>query len=504
MTYPSLPMQFKRKYAAPALAAVLLAACSAGPAYKRPDVTMPSTFKEATVEINGTPWKTAQPADVLPRGPWWENFQDSLLNSLAAQVEVSNENLKSTVAKYAQAKALVDSARSAWFPTFNLNAGTTRAKNAVTGINSPAATTTDTVSVSASSWEIDLWGRIRNTVDSNELAAVASIADIESLKLSLQAQLAQSYLSLRVADEQISLLNRTVDDYTKALELTTNRFKAGVVSRADVAQAETQLKSTQAQAIDAGIARAQFEHAIAVLIGKAPADFTIVPATLSAKFPQIPLTVPSQLLERRPDIAGAERRMASANAQIGAAQAALFPQLTLAGTVGYRQNSWANILSLPNRFWSVGPALALTLFDGGLKRSQIAQAEAIYDQNVASYRQTVLTAFQDVEDNLVSLRLLEQEAVVQAEAVRAANESLDHAIAQYKGGTVSYLNVITAQTAAYTNRNAEFNVMTRRFVASVGLYKALGGGYEQSAMTAPPVPVPQKLQLKRAEILQSK
>jgi NodT family efflux transporter outer membrane factor (OMF) lipoprotein len=316
--------------------------------------------------------------------------------------------------------------------------------------------------------------------------------------------LVTSYFSLRVADEQIDLYNRTVVDYQKALELTVNRFKGGVASQADVSAAETQLKSTQAQALDATIARAQFEHAIAVLIGKAPEDFTIAPQPLVAKFPQIPLTVPSQLLERRPDIASAERTVASANAQIGAAQAALFPALTLSATVGYRQNSWGNILSLPNRYWSIGPAALLTLFDGGLKRSQIAQAQSIYDQDVATYRQTVLAAFQNVEDNLVSLRVLEQEAVVQSDAVRAANESLNQALAQYKGGIVNYLNVITAQTAALTNRNAELTVMSRRFTSTVGLYVALGGGYEQKQMPAPPVPPLPALQLKRADFLQSK
>ncbi len=495
-----LTLRSTRKHAALALTAGALAACSVGPTYKRPEVPVPETFKEASAD--GVVWKKAQPADVLPRGPWWENFQDPLLNSLTAQVEVSNENLKNTVAKYYQAAALVSAARAAYFPTANLNATETRARNAISGINQPTPTTTDTLSVSASSWELDLWGRIRDTVDANELAAVASVANIENLKLSLQAQLAQSYFSLRVADAQIDLLNRTVADYQKALELTNNRFKGGVASQSDVSLAETQLKSTQAQAIDATIARAQFEHAIAVLIGKAPADFSIMPQPLAAKFPDIPLTVPSQLLERRPDIAAAERSVASANAQIGAAQAALFPALTLSATVGYRQNSWGNIIALANRFWSVGPAVGFTLFDGGLKRSQIAQAQAIYEQNVATYRQTVLSAFQDVEDNLVTLRVLEQEAVVQAEAVAAANESLKQAIAQYRGGIVNYLNVITAQTAALTNRNAELSVMTRRLTAAVGLYKALGGGYEQKAMKAPPVPPLTGLQLKRAEFLQ--
>jgi NodT family efflux transporter outer membrane factor (OMF) lipoprotein len=483
------------------LAAMILGGCVAGPAYKRPDVAAPANFKEGTT-IDGRVWKAAEPGDHLPRGPWWERFGDTQLNELLPQVEVNNQNLKSTVARYNQAAALVQSARAAYFPTVNLNGSSTRSRNATAGITQPSPTTNNSVSASVSAWELDLWGRIRNTVDANELSAQASVADIENLKLSLQAQLATSYLALRVADEQIALLKRTVDDYQKALDLTQNRYKAGVAAKSDVSQAETQLKSTQAQALDAGIARAQYEHAIAVLIGKAPADFAIAVQPMAARMPQVPLTAPSELLERRPDVAAAERRIASANSSMGAAQAALFPSLTLGAQVGFRQaNSWANLLTVPNRFWSVGPALAFTLFDGGAKRAQIAQAEAVYDQNVADYRQAVLTAFQDVEDNLVSMRVLEEEAVVQADAVRAANESLDHVYAQYKSGVVGYLNVITAQATAYSNRRTELDLQNRRFAASVGLIKALGGGFAAREMVAPAVPPRRELELRRSESL---
>jgi NodT family efflux transporter outer membrane factor (OMF) lipoprotein len=501
MSHPNAMLKtlFKPNPLALALSIALLSGCSVGPAYKRPDVSTPATFKETV--IDGRVWKTATPGDHLPRGPWWEKFGDPQLNTLTAQVEVANESLKNTIAKYNQAAALVSSARANLFPTLNLNAGTTRAQNAVSGINQPVPTTTDSVSLSVSAWELDLWGRIRNTVDANQASAQASVADIENLKLSLQAQLVTSYLSLRVADEQIKLLNRTVDDYQKAMELTQNRYKAGVAARSDVSQAEAQLKSTQAQALDATISRQQLEHAIAVLIGKPPSELTIVPQTMTARAPMVPITTPSELLERRPDVAAAERRIAAANAQVGAAQAALFPSLNLSATAGYRQNAWAGILSLPNRFWSVGPSLAFTLFDFGAKRAQIAQSEAVYDQNVANYRQTVLTAFQDVEDNLVAIRVLEEEAVVQADAVRAANESLDHVVAQYKAGIVSYLNVITAQTTAFSNRRTELDLQNRRFSATVGLIKALGGGFAQGEMTAPAVPAPRELQLKRADNL---
>lgn len=494
----SLPL---RPLAAALLGALLLSACTVGPVYQRPDVNPPATFKEAAT-IDGRVWKPAEPGDHLPRGPWWERFNDAQLTELVPQVEVSNQNLKSTVARYNQAAALVQSARAAYFPTVNLNGSTTRSRNATAGITQPAPTTSNSVSVSASNWELDLWGRIRNTVDANELSAQASIADIENLKLSLQAQLVTSYLALRVTDEQIALLKRTVGDYQKALELTTNRYKAGVAAKSDVSQAETQLKSTQAQALDATIARAQYEHAIAVLIGKAPAEFSIAVQPMAARMPQVPLSAPSELLERRPDVAAAERRIASANASVGAAQAALFPTLTLGAQVGFRQsNSWANLLTVPNRFWSLGPALAFTLFDGGAKRAQIAQAEAVYDQNVADYRQAVLTAFQDVEDNLVSLRVLEEEAVVQADAVRAANESLDHVYAQYKSGVVGYLNVITAQATAFSNRRTELDLQNRRFAAAVGLIKALGGGFEAKEMTAPAVPPPRGIELRRSDSL---
>lgn len=486
-----------------ALATALLAgACTVGPAYQRPDVAAPSAFKEAA-NFDGTAWKTAAPGDTLPRGPWWERFQDPDLNTLAQQIETSNANLQSFTARYYQAEALVRQARAAYFPTLNLNASTTRSRNGTAGIVQPAPQTSDSVSASVSGWELDLWGRIRNNVEANKLSAQASIADIENTKLSLQAQLVTSYLALRISDEQANLLDRTVDDYKKALDLTTNRYKAGVAARLDVAEAETQLRSTQAQALDVHIARAQYEHAIAVLIGKAPAEFSIPPKPLVIRMPEIPLTTPSALLERRPDVAAAERRIAAANASVGAAQAALFPTLTLGASGGFRNNTWGNLLTVPNRFWSIGPALSLPLFDGGLRRAQIAQAESVYDQNVADYRQAVLTAFQDVEDQLVALRVLEQEAVVQADAVRSANESLDHTIEQYRGGTLSYLNVITAQTTAYSNRQTELNILNRRYAAAVALIKALGGGFEQGAMAAPAVPEPRGIKLRTADFLHS-
>jgi NodT family efflux transporter outer membrane factor (OMF) lipoprotein len=466
--------------------------CATGPAYERPVVNTAGVYKEAA--FDGKVWKNAEPRDHLPRGPWWEMFGDPVLNELATQVSAGNQNLRLAYAKYAQSQALIQSARAAWFPTLTGNAGETRSRNATVGGvgTSGPPTSTDSVSISMNSWELDLWGRIRGGVDANTASAAAALADIEASRLSLIAQMAQSYFSLRVLDEQVKLLKQTAVDYQKALDLTQNRYVAGVAAKSDVTQALTQLRSTQAQAIDAGIARAQYEHAIAVLIGKVPAEFSLPVAGVVAKMPEVPLAAPSDLLERRPDIAAAERRTAAANAQIGVARAALFPALTLTGSAGYRATEWANLFTLPTRFWSIGPALALTLFDGGLKRSQISQAEAVYDQNAATYRQTVLTAFQEVEDNLAAVRILAEEAVVQGEAVKAAEESLFHVLAQYKAGVATYLNVITAQTAALSNSRAVLDVQNRRFTASLNLVKALGGGFDVRQMQAPEAAPPAK------------
>ena len=460
-----------------ALIVLTLGACTTGPAYQRPGISTTGAYKEAS--FDGKLWKNAEPRDHLPRGPWWEMFGDPILNDLAAQVPASNQNLKLAYAKYAQAQALIQSARAGYFPAVNLSGGETRGQNATAGgVRTSGPASTDSVSISASNWELDLWGRIRGGVDANTASAEAALADVEASRLSLIAQLAQSYFSLRMLDEQVKLLKQTAADYQRALELTQHRYAAGVVAKSDVTQALTQLKSTQAQAIDAGIARAQYEHAIAVLTGRVPAEFNLPVASAVGQVPNIPLAAPSDLLERRPDIAAAERRTAAANAQIGAAKAALFPALTLSAGAGYRNSEWANLFTLPNRFWSIGPALALTLFDGGLKRSQISQAEAVYDQNAATYRQTVLTAFQEVEDSLAAIRILGEQAVVQGDALKAAEASLFHVLNQYQAGVTNYLAVITAQTAALSNSRAVLDVQARRFTASLNLIKALGGGFD--------------------------
>jgi NodT family efflux transporter outer membrane factor (OMF) lipoprotein len=448
-------------------------------------VDTPATFKESK------DWKPAQPADEVPKGKWWEAFKDPQLNALAAQVDISNQNIKLAEAQFRQARALSQAARAAFFPTVGASVSATRSGSPS---NARSTTTSSTTGGSSSntgnnynlaldaSWEPDLWGRVRRSVESAQASEQASAADLESARLSAQAQLAQDYFLLRVQDAQIDLLRRTVEAYAKSLRLTQNQYNAGIVTRADVAQAETQLKATQAQELDAGVQRAQLEHAIALLIGKAPTDFTLTPGNFSMTVPGSGLALPSELLERRPDIAGAERRVAAANAQIGVARAAYFPALTLTAAGGFQSPTVANWLTLPNRYWSVGAALAETLFDAGLRAAQTEAAIAAYDQTVAQYRQTVLTAFQDVEDNLATLRILEQEWSVQDEAVKAAREALDLANNQYKAGTVSYLNVVVAQAAAYSNERTALAILGRRLTASVALVKALGGGWNAAAL----------------------
>jgi NodT family efflux transporter outer membrane factor (OMF) lipoprotein len=448
------------------LSILALAGCAVGPDYRRPAVETPAAYKEAQG------WKTAEPQDQAPRGRWWEIYGDAQLNALVQQVEVSNQNIRA------------GAARAGYFPTLSAGVAATRGQSASdSGASSSAAPIGDTARISLSaSWEPDVWGRIGRVVESNQASAAASAADLQAALLSAQATLVQSYLQLRVVDAQRQLLDRTVAAYERSLQITRNRYEAGVAGRIDVAQAETQLKSTQAQAIDLGVQRTQLEHAIALLVGKAPADFKLEPNNALPGTPDIPVGVPSALLERRPDIAAAERRAASANAQIGVAQAAYFPALTLGASAGFQNSSFANLISLPNRFWSLGPALAATLFDGGARSAQKEQAVAAFDSNVATYRQTVLTGFQEVEDNLSALRILAQEALVQDDAAKSAVEFVTLANNQYVAGTVSYLNVVSAQaTALGAHRNA-LDINGRRLVASVSLLKALGGDWRPAGV----------------------
>ena len=471
----------KRIYLRMTLLAWLLVACTVGPNYVRPGIEAPHAFKE----MEG--WKQADPRDRELRGPWWEIYNDALLNNLEEQVAISNQNLAQAEAKYRQARALVQSARASYFPSVGADASATRTgsgssrTSSANSQQSSQSASNYALSVSAA-WEIDVWGRVRRTVEANQANAEASAADLEAARLSAQAELAQDYFQLRISDAQKQLLEDSVADFAKSLQLTKNRYDSGVAAKVDVVQAQTQLQNTQAQAVDVGVQRAQLEHAIALLIGKPASSFSLVPAPLAAVAPVVPVGVPSQLLERRPDVAAAERRVAAANAQIGVAKAAYFPALTLSGSLGYQSSRFADLITAPSRFWSIGPALAQTLFDGGLRSAQSDQAVAAYDASVAAYRQTVLTGFQEVEDNLAALRILEQEAQVQDEALQSARESVVLTINQYKAGIVSYLNVIQVQTTALATERSSVDILNRRLAATVLLIKALGGGWNRSGI----------------------
>jgi NodT family efflux transporter outer membrane factor (OMF) lipoprotein len=455
-----------------------LAGCAAGPDYVRPQIEAPAQFKE----MQG--WQQAEPRDALPRGSWWTMFGDRELDALMARVDLSNQTLRAAEARFRQSRALADQARAALFPALSANGSATRSK-------SPSLSNQPSFAVGAvnnynvalnTSWELDVWGRVRRSVEAGEAGWQASAAELEAARLSAYAALAQNYFALRVADATRQVLEDTVAAYERTLELTRNRYAAGVVARVDVVQAEVQWKSAQAQFVDVGVERAQLEHAIALLVGEAPAAFSIERAPFAASMPAIPVGLPSELLERRPDIATAERNVAAANARIGVAQAAFFPTVTLSGAAGFRSTDSANLFTTPSRFWSLGAALAQAVFDAGLREAQKAQAIAVYDEDAATYRQTVLTAFQEVEDNLAALRILEEEARLQDEVVQAARHALELTTNQYKAGIVSYLNVISAQTTLLTNERTAASLLGRRLTASVALVKASGGGWSAESL----------------------
>ena len=462
--------------------AAALSACMVGPRYNKPEVTAPIEYKESSE------WKIAQPRDAINRGPWWEVFGDPQLNALVQQVEVSNQTVRVAEARLRQAEALVEQTRAGFLPTVTGSTGATRSRTPnVSGASAASSAPANVYNLALSaSWAPDLWGSVRSAVDVNLANAQTSAANLGGVRLLAQAQLAINFFQLRALDSQRQLLENTVAAYQKSLDLTRNRYNAGVAARAEVVLAQTQLRSTQAQLIDVGVQRAQLEHAIAILVGKAPADFALPPAPLALTVPVMPPGLPSELLERRPDIAAAERQMAAANAQIGVAQAAYFPTLTLNGVFGFRANTPQNWLVSPSRLWSVGPALAETLFDGGSRDAVKKQAEAAYDANVATYRQTVLNAFKEVEDNLSALRTLEAEAQTQDEAVQSSRLSTELTLNQYKAGTVNYLNVVTVQAMQHNNEATAVKILGQRLVAAVALVQALGGGW--NGLTAAPMP----------------
>ncbi|TDY24800.1 NodT family efflux transporter outer membrane factor (OMF) lipoprotein [Paraburkholderia sp. BL6665CI2N2] len=477
--------------------ASLLAACAVGPDYKRPAAEIPASYKEAAPG-----WKVAQPADQQDRGDWWSIYEDPQLNALEERLNTANQTVAQFAAAYRQARALVGEARAAYFPTIGASAGATRSGNGTSsGGNSTTATSRSGVGNSFNvqldaSWEPDLWGSVTRSVNAQKAGQQSAAADLANARLSAQATLAQTYFSLRALDSTQKLLDDTVAAYQRSLQLTQNQYAAGVAARSDVIQAQTQLQSAQASAIDNGVQRAQDEHAIAVLVGEPASTFSIPPMPLTAAPPTVPAQMPSALLERRPDIASAERKAAAANEQIGVAIAAFFPSLTLSATGGFENSVFSQLLTAPSRFWTLGPQLAATLFDAGLRQAQTDAARAAYDGDVATYRQTVLAAFQDVEDNLASQRILAQEIVVQQQAVDSARQALAIVTNEYKAGTVGYVNVLTAQTTAFTAEQKLENIAGQRMVSSVGLVKALGGGWDVSQMNretgdvAAPVPLP--------------
>ncbi|MBB5427643.1 NodT family efflux transporter outer membrane factor (OMF) lipoprotein [Paraburkholderia sp. JPY158] len=477
--------------------AALVAACAVGPNYQRPATEIPASFKEAAPG-----WKVAEPADQHDRGDWWAIYEDPKLNELEGKLNAANQTIAQFAANYRQARALVGEARAAYFPVIGASAGATRSGNGTqTGGNATTATSREGINNSfnvqmTASWEPDLWGSVTRSVNAQKAGQQGAAADLANARLSAQATLAQTYFLLRALDSTQKLLDDTVLAYQRSLQLTQNQYAAGVAARSDVIQAQTQLQSAQAAAIDNGIQRAQDEHAIAVLIGVPASMFSLPPMPLTATPPAVPAQMPSALLERRPDIASAERKAAAANEQIGVAIAAFFPSLTLSATGGFENSVFSQLLSLPSRFWTLGPQLAGTIFDAGLRKAQTEAARATYDADVATYRQTVLAAFQDVEDNLASLRILEQEIVVQRQAVDSARQALAIVTNEYKAGTVGFVNVLTAQTTAFTAEQKLENIAGQRMVSSVGLVKALGGGWDASQMNretgdvAAPAPLP--------------
>lgn len=458
-----------------AMIGLFLSGCTVGPKYVRPTSEVPADYKET-----GN-WKTAQPSDAISKGRWWEVYQDPQLNALEDHVSVSNQNLKIAQAQFLEARAALKVARSNYFPTVT---GGVSATHYRLSQNRPLATSTDEytdyqIPVDVN-YEADVWGRVRRTVEASRSEAQATAADLANVELSLRAELAFDYFDLRGLDAQKALLESTVVSYQKALELTQSRYLGGLASAVEVAQAQTILETTRAQETDVGVQRAALEHAIAVLIGKPAASFSLPPMPLTMPPPAFPPGLPSELLERRPDIAGAERRVQEANAQIGVARAAYFPLITLTGSGGFESTAISTLIQGPSGLWSLGGAAIETLFDAGNRRGTLQQAYARRDQFVASYQETVLTAFQEVEDNLAALRILEEEAKTEEGAVAAARHSLDLSITRYKGGVTSYLEVTTAQNAALADEVAAVSILTRRMEASVLLVKAIGGGWNVS------------------------
>ncbi len=483
MPSPSSP-SFPARLALSLGVLALLGACASQQAYERPAMDIPAAYKESSAAAQGL-WQPAQPGgDQAVPTEWWSLYGDATLNALQQQAATGNQSIALSVARLRAAQAAVASSSASLLPSLGASASSSRSRSGSTlqadGSSNARISTSHSLGLNAS-WELDLWGRISGTVDAARASAQASADDLAAMRLSVQATVAQTYFALRAAEAQARLLRETLDAYDRSWELTRNRQSAGVASLADVAQAEAQYKNTQVQLLESETSRTQLEHALAALVGQAPAAFNL-PATAELPAPPpVPAQLPSQLLERRPDIAAAERRVAAANAQIGVARAAFFPALTLSGSAGYRGSELSNLLSAPNLFWSLGPALAVSLFDGGARNAAVESARASNDQAAASYRQAVLTALQEVEDNLTAATALAQEQQLQTEALAAAQRALDVVNNQYRAGTVGFLNVITAQASVLSSQRSLIDVKNRRLAAVNTLLKNVAGNWEPLA-----------------------
>jgi NodT family efflux transporter outer membrane factor (OMF) lipoprotein len=466
------------------VAAILISGCTVGPDYTRPTAPVPAQYKEAG-------WKIGEPLDAIDRGVWWSVYNDPVLDGLERQIDVCNQNLAAAEAAFRQAEFIVAQARAQFFPIASIDASAQRSRGGGTagggttpvGGGGAGGRIANFFSTSTTaSWTPDLWGRVRRTVESNVASAQANAGDVASARLAAQGALASDYLQLRVADELKRLLDATAKAYAESLRITRNQYASGIASEADVAQAETQLRSTEAQAIAVGVTRAQLEHAIAVLIGKPPAELSIPPSDVVTEVPVVPAGLPSALLERRPDIAATERQMAAANAQIGVAVAAFYPTITLSADYGVMALQIAKLFTDQSRFWAFGSSLAETVFDAGARAAVVGEARASFDQTIANYRQTVLTAFQQVEDQVAALRILADQAEAEAAAVKSAREAERIINNQWLAGTVAYTSVVVAQATALANEETALNIRQSRLVASAALIQALGGGWDASQL----------------------
>lgn len=454
------------------LLALALAGCAVGPNYEKPAAPEPAKYKEAGE------WLVANPADTAPKGEWWKVFRDPVLDELMGRVEINNQNLRAAEARYRQAHASVAAARAGLFPTIGLNAGANKAK-ASGDVNATA--TRYTVTLEAQ-WEIDLWGKVRREIEAAGAGAEASASDLENLRLSTQAELATNYFQLRVTDTGLDVLQQLAGAFRKSLEIAQNRYNAGVAAKVDVVQAEAQVRSVDAQLIDVRASRAQLENAIGLLAGESASNFSLAKrAAYDPYIPSVPAGVPSTLAQRRPDIAAAERRVVQANAQIGVAQAAYFPSLSLTGSGGFASSSLSNLFNVSNRVWSLGLGLAETLLDFGARGAQVDISRAQYDEAVANYRQTVLTALQEVETNLATVHWLTEEVAAQQDATRLARESVQLTLNQYRAGIVSYTNVVQVQSTQLNEERSTLQLLGRRLAAQVALIKSLGGDWSAPA-----------------------